>query len=746
MSYPFESRLGEQLYRLLPEVYRQKPESYRQTPGKLAGQARGESRNDDLAKYLDAHGHLLDLIHATLKQQLRDIFPESSQDWLLPYFAELLAANIVSPDAKGKHAEIAHAISWRQRKGTLRCAEEIAEAVGEVEVEIQEGWQRVAMTPRIGTVLMPSSARDSTLHLDMTLTAEAILHPDLPAVMVDMRRISRAVAASAANPAARVARFGGVKQTWRQADHHGVPCFAGSFDDVSRRTVDMRTPTSIRGHFHHKRLLAYTPPPVGFFSLGPLHLEWSKRNDEAYEHIIEEKMENGVVTIRNLSSRIIEITNDVTLGPGGVYKIEGLRFTASLTVGAGGRLELHRVEAGRMEVSSASTDEPVLTAVDCLFQTLSVGNGYAVLDNCTILGDAFFSVINAKNCIFMDIIGSAISGQLSYCRIHETAPLSPDKMVTKNCTFDEPRFFKHQTELTSRAVLAPNGPKSVYAGADDGGEMGYFHSGREDNPVVIRGDFTGGDSLFLKTDGGFPLRDLIFLGSVEVNNGNLTLVRTAIFSLRVNTALQSDNRGQVIPSVDARDCLFDNISATFGLARLEYCTVMKKADCKHLQASDCLFAGSIVNVQKMKPAQEVPSLLNCIRYSGIIPEALPPETLRSFRLIDTDNKLILGTNTSEVPIFVTFAYCQEKKLHTRSTLFGEPGYGVLSSIAPDAIRFGAEDGGEIGAYHHRFYSLKQDATLEKMREFLPVGIEPVLIQDTRLLYVLPELLTADNPT
>lgn len=82
----------------------------------------------------------------------------------------------------------------------------------------------------------------------------------------------------------------------------------------------------------------------------------------------------------------------------------------------------------------------------------------------------------------------------------------------------------------------------------------------------------------------------------------------------------------------------------------------------------------------------------------------------------------------------------------RSTLFGEPGYGVLASTAPDAIRFGAEDGGEIGAYHHRFYSLKQEATLEKMREFLPVGIEPVLIQDTRLLYVLPELLTADNPT
>lgn len=746
MSYPFESRLGEQLYRILPEVYRQPVEAYRRTPGKLQGQASGEGSPDDLAKYLDSHGHLLDLIHATLQQQLKDIFPESSQDWILPYFAELLAANIVSPDSKGKHAEIANAISWRQRKGTLRCAEEIAEAVGEVEVEIQEGWQRVAMTPRVGTVVMPSSARDSTLHLDMGQTAEAILHPDLPAVMVDMRRVSRAVAAQTANPAARVSQLGGVRQTWRQANHQGVPCSPGSFDDVSRRTVDMRTPTTVQGHFHHKRLLAYTPPPVGFFSLGPIQLEWSKRNDEPYAHIIEEKKENGVVTLRNLSSRIIEVTDDVSLGPDGFYKIEGLHFKTSLTVAAGGRLELHRVEADRIEVSSVTSDEPVLSAVDCLLQTLSVGSGIAVLDNCTILGDAFLSGIDAKNCIFMNIIGTAISGVLQYCRIPEAAPLSAEKMTTKDCTFDEPLFFNHQIELTSRAVLAPHGPKSINAGADDGGEMGYFHRGREGYPVVIQGDFTAGDSLLLQSDTEFPITDLIFEGSVEVENGQLTLRRTAFFSLQVNTPLQSDTNGLVIPSLNARDCLFDNITVTSGLARLEYCTVMEKVDCRHLQASDSLFAGSIVNVEKMTPAEEVPTLLNCIRYSSIIPEALPHASLRSLRLIDANDKLTLGTNTSEAPIFIAFAYCQEKKLHTRSTLFGEPGYGVLSSATPDAIRFGAEDGGEIGAYHHRFYSLKQEATLEKMREFLPVGIEPVLIQDTRLLYVLPELLIAENPT
>ena len=94
MSYAFNSRLGEQLYWLLPEVYR--------TRDKKAEQVGASLRTEDLAKYLDTHGHLLDLIHATLQQQFDDALPESSQDWLLPYFAQLLAAKIVSPDSKGK--------------------------------------------------------------------------------------------------------------------------------------------------------------------------------------------------------------------------------------------------------------------------------------------------------------------------------------------------------------------------------------------------------------------------------------------------------------------------------------------------------------------------------------------------------------------------------------------------------------------------------------------------------------------
>jgi len=46
----------------------------------------------------------------------------------------------------------------------------------------------------------------------------------------------------------------------------------------------------------------------------------------------------------------------------------------------------------------------------------------------------------------------------------------------------------------------------------------------------------------------------------------------------------------------------------------------------------------------------------------------------------------------------------------------------------------------MGAHHHKYYGLKIEAVLDKMREFLPVDIEPVLIEDRRLLQLPPEII------
>src|SRR5262249_47556294 len=123
VSAPIASRIGAQLYAGLPEIYRTR------------------DKDGDLARYLDACGGLLDGVYASLRQRLDDNFPDSCQEWLIPYFADLVDVMPRSPEPSGRRREVASGIAWRQRKGTAACTEDLAEAVADAEVELQEGWQ-----------------------------------------------------------------------------------------------------------------------------------------------------------------------------------------------------------------------------------------------------------------------------------------------------------------------------------------------------------------------------------------------------------------------------------------------------------------------------------------------------------------------------------------------------------------------------------------------------------------------------
>jgi len=395
-----------------------------------------------------------------------------------------------------------------------------------------------------------------------------------------------------------------------------------------------------------------------------------------------------------------------------------------------------------------------LTARDALFGVLS-SQGRVNLDSCTVLMEAYIPSMEALDCIFMDIQGKDITGTIAYSRIPEHAPLSADtdKIAIKTHhpgdnsrpVYDDPLFIPGQSALRGKAVLSPNTPPSIYMGASDGSEMGYYHRGRKNRPVHINGNASGYISFTPPENGGYPLADLIFNVDVAVTEGQLVVIRSAA---PVLVADPPSGGNTAIPSLSATECLFKSVLIPNGLVRLEYCTVMKDIACKHLQASDCIFAGTITGVEKQNEDDAPATFFNCLRYSAIPSGVLEniadkeetsdeKKLARALRLIDGESRLALRTNTLEKPFFDEFSYCEDPNGDPppppRKARYDKWGYGVLGLQTPNAIRFGAEDGGEMGAYHHKFYSLKAEAVLDKMREFLPVGIEPVLIPDTRLL-------------
>jgi len=202
------------------------------------------------------------------------------QPWVLPYLARLLDVQLRSPLEAGRRAEIGRAIGWRQRKGTPLAIEDIADQVAGMEVELREGWRKLAVTPRAGFTLLPESVfGEADGRYPARFRLHRAEHPGLPAGTVDFRRASRAVLVPAGTPSSKTTTFSGVPASWRQAWPHGSPCFPGSFQDVAPRTADLRTPTLGRGHAHPRRVVLHAPPFPGFFAPQPASVQWSAIRD-----------------------------------------------------------------------------------------------------------------------------------------------------------------------------------------------------------------------------------------------------------------------------------------------------------------------------------------------------------------------------------------------------------------------------------------------------------------------------------
>lgn len=511
-------KLGDALYQTVPVVYRNRD-------------------NGDLKAYFAACGSLLDQVQATLEQRLADNFPDrpingtqACQDWLLPYFAQLMDVRLVSPLVEGRRDEIAQAIRWRQAKGTLRVVEDVAEAVAQMEKVLQEGWKRVAITPRLDVPLIPATAYGYDQDAPEEHWSLAVRHPGLPALTVDFRCPSGAVATVAANPAVRSSTVGGVSRLWRQASHHGVPCHPGHFDDVSRRTVDFRCSDWRLGHHHPRKMLLYSVPPAGLFPPGVKTVNWS--------------------------------------------------------------------------VSPSAT--------------------------------------------FLELIDMEKSGDLT---------------VFRNKSYDTDSFVPVRIQ---HLILL----------GDDGGGVA--------DP----------DSHTWRFEG------LILANTVQIEAGRLELADCAVH--RVQSS--SDVTG--MPTIAARDCLFHSIEAKEGSVRLEYCTILESTRSKDIRASDCIFMGPL-RKEDAAPDPPDPPDHGCLRFCRV-PRNQEQGGMGFFEV------------TRRLPVMV-------------STTFGQRGCGVLHPATPDAVRHGGEDGGEMGAYHSDYFGLLEEAVVEKLRDYLPVGMEAVVIMDEQLL-------------
>lgn len=188
----------------------------------------------------------------------------------------------------------------------------------------------------------------------------------------------------------------------------------------------------------------------------------------------------------------------------------------------------------------------------------------------------------------------------------------------------------------------------------------------------------------------------VFSNTIEVDSGRLELDRCAVLAAEVH----STDLSQSVLTAD--NCLFKRLQTAKSLLQLQYCTVLTTTIAENLTASDCIFNGLI---RRHHDKTSIPGK-GCIRYSAILPGQV-------------EGDLQLSNEHTIKAIF-------------RSIDFGQPGCAVLHPATPGEISGGAEDGGEMGAYHHLFLLARHRAVIKKLEDFLPTGMKAVIIPDLSL--------------
>lgn len=222
--------------------------------------------------------------------------------------------------------------------------------------------------------------------------------------------------------------------------------------------------------------------------------------------------------------------------------------------------------------------------------------------------------------------------------------------------------------------------------------------------IIVSGD------LNLTGDIDIAFEGLMFTGSIGIDDPDtrVSFSRCAVERL----VLSQPTTG---PVVIASDCLFNSIRGGVGFAQLVYCTVLEGTELTQLWASDCIFNGPLSDL-------DCTDGVSCIRYSRV------PD-LDALAGCAADKA---PSNTDDDPNFIRLWFEEGDSSVQRPALFGEPGAGVLNLTTSEAIRSGAEDEGEMGAYHHMFHAARIRALRLKLTDYLPLGQEIAIRYDPYL--------------
>lgn len=301
---------------------------------------------------------------------------------------------------------------------------------------------------------------------------------------------------------------------------------------------------------------------------------------------------------------------------------------------------------------------------------------------------------------------------------------------------------KVEVDPESRTWAAPSVPIQlpqgarlylVSAGIDVGLDGSPPQTIVRNTRAIVVGDIevVGASNVAATRRGGLWLDGIGLRGNLQVLAGQLETLDLAYCTIEPNggidiasavgqtnaaleLVLQRTISGPITATTSISSITLDDSLISAGGAAIQLAgaalvatrsTILGTIDCRTAEASDCIFADSLTAEQHQ---------LGCLRFCYVAPGGQTP---RPFRCQPR-----LALEGVSHPDAQTAIRRRIQPSHV-SVEFGEPGFGLLHPQAPIELRTGAEDGAEIGVFHHLQQSRREARLRDVLQQYLRFGLE-----------------------
>lgn len=697
----YEAWYGTKLWNLLPAIYR-------------AEDSNDFDQDGPLHEIVDRIGAQAAVVRRSIDRLWQDQSIETCDDWVIAYIGDLLSTNLVaSLDARGQRVDVAKTINYRRRKGTVGLAEELATDITGWSVRVVEMFHRLARTrhgldPAIGIATEPTSVAGRLQRAQRLVGVQTRTGAGGFADLRDVHGANLSGTAFDEYFYTGDVRRGRGRTGWHNISHLGVFVWR-------LKSFPLLHVTAVQAQGCPNQ---YTFDPTGrdlpLFASGdhPHGDEWvSPREDQVPGPISRDLLRDAFSELyRPEAPRSIGVHRAV--GGGAFAFVPPIEVARDARDAADTTLPPRRFyidpERGRIIAPTGSTDGPYRVDYHAGFST-DIGAG------------AYDRRVPGRSVEDSPLPrGRVTGGELGLeLALPTIAPGSGTLEITDSLTYTSVADLAGIVDIELRAasmqrpLLRPAGSEWVFTGNDGDAILlleGLFVSGAD---IVLKGSF---DRVTLSCCTLDPGRWKSASGTAPAAWALAADARALIASrLRIEGSVRLlviersilgpilNARGGRAESIQVRDSIVQTVAPgtpalalTAGELTLSRSTILGTAHVHRLDASECI----LHDVTVVDDTQH-----GCVRFTAWPEASVLPRKYESVMV------------PAKAGLFATDD-------------FGRPDYAQLLSTAGDAIRAGAEDGSEMGAFAREKSAIKERSLLIKYQEYLPLGLEPVVVHVT----------------